>query len=150
MPFKSEKQRRFLWSKHPQIARKWAREFPRQGRLPEYARKESLSARDMFDRVHLTEGRDDTARLNLGSAGHAYAGITSKDVMEQPGGTANKWRKSAALRKEVTNQNRLTGGKPESKVFPAMDKAGKVKFGGKGLGEGRTPAGVVGALLDED
>jgi hypothetical protein len=26
MPFKSEKQRRFLWLKHPEIARKWAHE----------------------------------------------------------------------------------------------------------------------------
>lgn len=26
MPFKSEKQRRFLWLKHPKVARKWAAE----------------------------------------------------------------------------------------------------------------------------
>lgn len=26
MPFKSEKQRRFLWARHPNIARKWAHE----------------------------------------------------------------------------------------------------------------------------
>lgn len=24
MPFKSEKQRRFMWSQHPEIAEKWA------------------------------------------------------------------------------------------------------------------------------
>lgn len=24
MPFKSEKQRRFMWAKHPEIAEKWA------------------------------------------------------------------------------------------------------------------------------
>ena len=103
----------------------------------------------MFDRARLTEGRNDTAKLNLGHAGQAYAGITSKDVMEQPGGTSNKWRKAVSMRKEVTNQNHLTGGKPESKVFPAMDKAGAVKFGGKGLGESRTPSDIVGQLLDE-
>jgi len=26
MPFKSEKQRRFMWAKHPQIAKRWAHE----------------------------------------------------------------------------------------------------------------------------
>lgn len=27
MPFRSEKQRRFMWAKHPEIARRWAREY---------------------------------------------------------------------------------------------------------------------------
>ena len=27
MPFKSEKQRRYLWAKHPEIARKWEKEY---------------------------------------------------------------------------------------------------------------------------
>ena len=26
MPFKSEKQRRFMWAKHPEIAKRWAKE----------------------------------------------------------------------------------------------------------------------------
>lgn len=31
MPFKSEKQRRLLWAKHPEIAEKWAHEGPNKG-----------------------------------------------------------------------------------------------------------------------
>jgi len=27
MPFKSEAQRRFLWAKHPAIAKRWAEEY---------------------------------------------------------------------------------------------------------------------------
>lgn len=27
MPFKSEKQRRFLWAKHPEIAEKWTKKY---------------------------------------------------------------------------------------------------------------------------
>lgn len=27
MPFKSEKQRRFLWMKHPKIAKRWAKKY---------------------------------------------------------------------------------------------------------------------------
>lgn len=36
MPFESEAQRRFLWMKHPQVAEKWAHEYPNQGTLPRY------------------------------------------------------------------------------------------------------------------
>ena len=36
MPFKSEKQRRFLWSKHPEIARRWSKEY---GSTPEDEKK---------------------------------------------------------------------------------------------------------------
>lgn len=39
MPFRSEKQRRFLWSQHPEIAHRWAHEYPKQGKLPMYAHK---------------------------------------------------------------------------------------------------------------
>lgn len=37
MPFQSEKQRRFLWLKHPDIAKRWAHEYPNQRNLPTYA-----------------------------------------------------------------------------------------------------------------
>ena len=37
MPFKSESQRRFMFLKHKDIAEKWSREYPNQGRLPEKA-----------------------------------------------------------------------------------------------------------------
>ena len=37
MPFKSEKQRRFLWAEHPEIAKRWAHEYPNQKKLPMYA-----------------------------------------------------------------------------------------------------------------
>ena len=30
MPFRSEKQRRYLWAKEPKIARKWADKFGRK------------------------------------------------------------------------------------------------------------------------
>ena len=34
MPFKSEAQRRFLWSQHPEVAESWAHEYPGQHDLP--------------------------------------------------------------------------------------------------------------------
>jgi hypothetical protein len=27
MPFKSEKQRKYLWAKHPEIAKKWTKKY---------------------------------------------------------------------------------------------------------------------------
>jgi hypothetical protein len=43
MPFKSEAQRGFMFARHPEIARRWAREYPNQGSLP--ARVSSPRAR---------------------------------------------------------------------------------------------------------
>ena len=126
MPAKSEAQRKFLYAK---FGKGWAKRhhFNNRGKLPARVAQESgMSAREMFHREHLTEGRDDTASLPLGKAGHAYAGITSKDVMDQPGGTSNKWRKNVALRKEVTNQTHVSNSKGAT-VFPSMDKAGAVR-----------------------
>lgn len=34
MPFKSEAQRRFMYAKHPKIAKRWSKEYPNQGKLP--------------------------------------------------------------------------------------------------------------------
>lgn len=42
MPFKSEKQRRFLWAEHPDIAKRWARKYPKSNKdLPMYANTDS-------------------------------------------------------------------------------------------------------------
>ena len=35
MPFKSKVQRRFLFWKHPEIAKRWAEETPKGAKLPE-------------------------------------------------------------------------------------------------------------------
>lgn len=40
MPFRSEKQRRFLWAAHPDIAKRWAHEYPTKKKLPMYASDE--------------------------------------------------------------------------------------------------------------
>lgn len=35
MPFKSQAQRRFMYAKHPKIAKRWSKEYPNQANLPE-------------------------------------------------------------------------------------------------------------------
>ena len=39
MPFQSEAQRRYLWARHPTIARRWAHEHPGQHDLPYHKKK---------------------------------------------------------------------------------------------------------------
>lgn len=41
MPFKSEAQRRFMFSNHPQIAKRWAKEYPNQDSLPQHVEDSS-------------------------------------------------------------------------------------------------------------
>jgi hypothetical protein len=41
MPFQSEAQRRFLFANHPEIAKKWAHEFPGKKKLPKHKRKKT-------------------------------------------------------------------------------------------------------------
>ncbi len=38
MPFKSEAQRKFLFAKHPKIAKEWAEETPKGAKLPEHVK----------------------------------------------------------------------------------------------------------------
>lgn len=45
MPFKSEAQRKLMWLKHPKLAKRWAKEFPNQGKLPEHVWKKNLYKR---------------------------------------------------------------------------------------------------------
>jgi hypothetical protein len=35
MPFQSKRQRRFMFARHPEIAKRWANEYPNQKNLPE-------------------------------------------------------------------------------------------------------------------
>ncbi len=49
MPFKSEKQRRFLWAEHPELAKRWAHEYPESNKgLPMYAHKKEKEAEARF------------------------------------------------------------------------------------------------------
>lgn len=34
MPYKSDAQRKFMHAKHPEIAARWDKEYPNQGKLP--------------------------------------------------------------------------------------------------------------------
>ena len=43
MPFKSEAQRRYLWSQEPEVAEKFAKETPKGTKLPERAESQKAA-----------------------------------------------------------------------------------------------------------
>lgn len=59
MPFKSEAQRRLMWAKHPDIARKWADETGPQPNLPKHVAKveHESHAYNWRSRENLKRGR---------------------------------------------------------------------------------------------
>lgn len=41
MPFKSQRQREFMWAQHPEMAKEWEAKTPKGVRLPEKVKKTS-------------------------------------------------------------------------------------------------------------
>lgn len=42
MPFKSEAQRRFMYAKHPEIAKRFERKTSKKKKLPEHVRQKAM------------------------------------------------------------------------------------------------------------
>lgn len=89
MPFKSEKQRRFLWAAHPELAKRWAHEYPTKKKLPMYASDEKKDTKLDTDskQADFSPGaaaRDTAAAAGLSTlgttAGLAAAGMLSKRI----------------------------------------------------------------------
>lgn len=89
MPFRSEKQRRFLWAEHPEIAKRWAHEYPTKKKLPMYASDSKKDTKLDTDskQADFSPGaaaRDTAAAAGLSTlgttAGLAAAGMLSKRV----------------------------------------------------------------------
>ncbi len=45
MPMRSEAQRKYLWAKHPEIAKEFEAETPKGKKLPEHVKKDSILRR---------------------------------------------------------------------------------------------------------
>jgi hypothetical protein len=48
VPFQSEAQRRFMYAKHPEIAKRWSREYPEQGKLPAHVAKKQAKRKALI------------------------------------------------------------------------------------------------------
>lgn len=135
MPVKSKAQSRKLNAK---FGHEWVKRhhFDNSTKgLPTHVEGLPLSARQMFERAHIEErdDLDDKSKVNVPRETKDYARMTSKDVMEQPGGTARKWYKSLNLRAKLTGENpngkfanrddgRETGGKKLKEAQVLVDE----------------------------
>lgn len=54
MPFKSQAQRRFMYSQHPEMAKKWEKHTPKGKKLPEKVSKESEIRNDFIDELNIS------------------------------------------------------------------------------------------------
>ena len=61
MPFKSEKQRRYLWLKEPEIAKEFEKATPKGKKLPLRVKKKKKKAEAIDDLVVLSEFFDKAA-----------------------------------------------------------------------------------------
>ncbi len=60
MPFKSEAQRRYLFAKHPEVAKEFAAATPKGKKLPEHVKKSYvLGIADAFDRFGLKQAAEE-------------------------------------------------------------------------------------------
>jgi hypothetical protein len=89
MPFKSEKQRRFLWAEHPEIAKRWAHKYPESNKgLPMYADKkddtDKKAALDVLARAvssfNQTRAFPNNGEINGANAKKANSGMIYIDV----------------------------------------------------------------------
>lgn len=85
MPFKSDAQRRYMYSQHPEIAKRWQKHTPKGKDLPEHVKKSA------HDAISSALGSADTALQDLGhwSAGK-LEGVGLPQLKEYLSGGASK------------------------------------------------------------
>ena len=85
MPFKSEAQKRYLFAKHPELAKKWAKEYPESvtGKLPEHAGKEKEASRKEHETYPIS--RTLTNPLAVGALTGTGSGLLTRALLENAG-----------------------------------------------------------------
>ena len=66
MPFKSNAQRKWMYSKHPKMAKRWSKETPKGAKLPEHVEENFDSVVDEYLRLYLFENYPANAQSNSG------------------------------------------------------------------------------------
>jgi hypothetical protein len=67
MPFKSKAQRRWMYAKHPKMAKKWQKHTPKNAELPEHVKENFDSVAEQYLRLYLfDENYPATAQANSG------------------------------------------------------------------------------------
>ncbi len=140
MPAKSQAQRGYLNAK---FGHKWVQKhhFDNAGKLPAHAKQEGMTARMMFHREAITEGRDDAPKLGLGRTELKFARMNSKEAMKpaKGGQSDQKWLTSMQARAHLAGEN-------PSSPMKNKDAVGKVPHAFK---ESRSAEEIVAGLLND-
>jgi len=84
MPFESEAQRRFMWAKHPRIAKRWAHEYPGQHDLPKHKHKKKHEKKSSeVGHMTLVERVVDAFQANAAALGAAEKLVNEKQAADQ-------------------------------------------------------------------
>jgi hypothetical protein len=102
-------------------------------------KEEGLTARMMFHRERISEGRDDAPKLGLGKTELRFARMNSKEAFKTDrSGTDAKWKTSMKARAHLA-------GEPPSQKMSSQDRVGKVQHAFK---EALSVEALVAALLE--
>ncbi len=66
MPFKSEAQRKFMYSKHPKIAKRWSKHTPKDEKLPKHVKENFDIVFEEYMKLYLFENYPANAQSNSG------------------------------------------------------------------------------------
>jgi hypothetical protein len=95
MPFKSEKQRRYLWAEHPEIAKEWADKYPESNKnLPMYANKKKSPG------AHIPESQTKSASINISNLVNRYVNNCKQHGITTANTTMSKTDKTADSKQE--------------------------------------------------
>lgn len=112
MPFRSEKQRRFLWAEHPDIARRWADEYPLNGKkLPMYAK----------DRAENSDEQPAKSEADVVKA--------AKDILKRikmPTNTGPTYAGQTDISSEQASTSILDENTPKVEETPELNKCGMI------------------------
>lgn len=137
MPFKSEKQRRFLWAEHPDLAKRWAHEYPDSNKnLPMYAPKKPDEKADQ------PQPKEKAATVNISAIVNKYVnnGIinftyTAAQTMAEMNKTADSKQERVAIPSsekpvyagEEREKGKITGAIPDGKNISETNTEGVKK-----------------------
>lgn len=107
MPFRSEKQRRYLWATQPDLAREWAHKYPQKKKLPLYVRDKK---QDSTESEKAPEKKQ--AGINMAKTGHWHKNVCSPGLAIYR--TLSKKAESAAVKIEIPHSEKPVAAGDES------------------------------------
>jgi len=139
MPFKSEKQRKWMYANDPEMAKKWEKEEAIRGKLRKVIRQEIKSINEGFEKYHLGGLLDSKLKKRLERAIKLWSGkvdAVGDDYIKFRMSSPDVSRFPALLKKLDHNKNVWIGDKRKNNIWDRrrnIDKLHKEAFRPKGV-----------------